>query len=299
MSHRSGSASSALRIGLANASPTIDRLFTRRACTVSSSSTASKCRPTVVTIEPASASVHIALNAPVPCINGAAGMFDGPGLDTRASNSSHPGDGRERPLRRRVEAGEHVVLAPHHALGHPRRPAGVQQVEVVGRAAPRRADASWRRRRGHRVVDRPVRARRRAVVHPDPALHRRHPLAHRRAALGERRRGRSPPRRRRCSTGSRARPRCSGSSCSPGRTPPCRSRTSTRGTRGSCRGSAPPSTAGPGPAASSVAAMPSARPVELRPRRRPLPLDLGHCLREPVGVALPHIGEVPAVHVIS
>ncbi len=45
----------------------------------------------MVTIEPASASVHIALNAPVPCISGAAGRFDGPGLDTRASNSSHPG----------------------------------------------------------------------------------------------------------------------------------------------------------------------------------------------------------------
>ena len=65
MSQRSGSASSASRIGLANASPTIDRLFTRSRSTVSSSSTASKCRPTVVTIEPASASVHIALNAPV------------------------------------------------------------------------------------------------------------------------------------------------------------------------------------------------------------------------------------------
>ena len=128
-----------------------------RARTVSSSSTASKCRPTVVTIEPASASVHIALNAPVPCINGAAGRFDGPGLDTRAVERVPARRRRERPLRRGVEAGEHVVLTPHHALGHARRPAGVEQVQVVGRASPRCGHPLGCRRRRRRIRQRPSR----------------------------------------------------------------------------------------------------------------------------------------------
>ena len=41
-----------------------------------------------------------------------------------------------------VEAADQVVLAPHHALGHAGRAAGVQDVQVVGRAAPRRDGAT-------------------------------------------------------------------------------------------------------------------------------------------------------------
>ena len=52
MSQRSGSASRARRIGLANASPTIEMLLTRSRCTVSSSSTGSNERPSIVTIGP-------------------------------------------------------------------------------------------------------------------------------------------------------------------------------------------------------------------------------------------------------
>jgi hypothetical protein len=88
MSHRSGSASSARRIGLANASPTIDIELMRCCCTVSSSSAGSKRRPSMQVIDPPTRSVLIALKNPVPCINGAAGMPFGPAFDTLAANAS-------------------------------------------------------------------------------------------------------------------------------------------------------------------------------------------------------------------
>ena len=91
MSQRSGSASSALRIGLANASPTMEMLLTLSRWIVSSSSTGSKWRPCMVMTAPASTRFHIALKAPVPCISGAAGRLRGPGLAMRSSNSAQPG----------------------------------------------------------------------------------------------------------------------------------------------------------------------------------------------------------------
>jgi hypothetical protein len=90
-SQRSGSASRARSIGLAKASPTIERLLTRSRCTVSSSSTGSKWRPSRVTMDPARASTFMALKAPVPCMSGATGTATGPGLVTRAWSASSDG----------------------------------------------------------------------------------------------------------------------------------------------------------------------------------------------------------------
>ncbi len=84
MSQRCGSASSARRIGLANASPTIDIELMRSACTVSSSSSGSNLLPSIVTTLPPIIRLLNALNNPVPCINGAAGRLRGPGLLTRS-----------------------------------------------------------------------------------------------------------------------------------------------------------------------------------------------------------------------
>jgi hypothetical protein len=98
MSQRSGSASSALRIGLANASPTIDIELTRSASTVSRSSTGSKRRPVIVTTLPPTIRLEIALKNPVPCMSGAAGRLRGPGRETRpvAASRSSPGGRRLR-----------------------------------------------------------------------------------------------------------------------------------------------------------------------------------------------------------
>ena len=98
MSQRSGSASRALRIGLAKASPTIDIELMRSVSTVSSSSTGSKWRPVIVTTQPPTIRLEMALKNPVPCISGAAGRLRGPGLVTRsvAAPRSSPGGRRLR-----------------------------------------------------------------------------------------------------------------------------------------------------------------------------------------------------------
>ena len=80
MSQRSGSASRARRIGLANASPTIDIELIDLCSIVSSSSTGSKWRPSSVVTEPPIIRLLTVLNVPVPCISGAAGRLRGPGL---------------------------------------------------------------------------------------------------------------------------------------------------------------------------------------------------------------------------
>ena len=85
MSHRSGSASRARRIGLANASPTIDVELTPYCCTVSRNSSASKCRPVIVVTQPPTIRLLMALKSPVPCMSGAPGMLRGPGRLTRSS----------------------------------------------------------------------------------------------------------------------------------------------------------------------------------------------------------------------
>ena len=74
-----GLASSARRIGLAKASPTMAMLVTASRSMVSSSSTASKVRPCSVTTEPPAESVDSPGKLPVPCICGHAGRNRAPG----------------------------------------------------------------------------------------------------------------------------------------------------------------------------------------------------------------------------
>ena len=89
MSQRPGSASRARRIGLANASPTIDIELIENRSTVSSSSTASKRRPSIVVTLPPSIRLLTALKKPVPCISGAAGRLRG--RPTRPVRRAHRG----------------------------------------------------------------------------------------------------------------------------------------------------------------------------------------------------------------
>ncbi len=96
MSQRSGSASRARRIGLAKASPTIDIELIRSVWIVSSSSTGSKCRPSIVITLPPIIRLLMALNSPVPCIKGAAGRLRGPGLVTRSRAASRSCSGGSR-----------------------------------------------------------------------------------------------------------------------------------------------------------------------------------------------------------
>ena len=80
-----------------------------------------------------------------------------------------------------------VVLAPHDALGHPRRAARVQHVDVVARAPPRWECAGAAPVAGRIFVrHRPGRAWPRAVVDPEPEPHVRHAVANRRDAVRER-----------------------------------------------------------------------------------------------------------------
>ena len=89
----------------------------------------------------------------------------------------------------RVEQGEKVVLAPHHALRGARRATGVEQAQVVAAATarqlgPRIGCRPGRARRGL-VVDGEVRARAGAVVDVDPRLHLREVGSQPRDAIGE------------------------------------------------------------------------------------------------------------------
>jgi hypothetical protein len=84
------------------------------------------------------------------------------------------------------EPGKDIVLAPHDALGHACRAAGVDHDEVVAAATPgcRRA----RRGRGRCLLVRrgPVGTRPGVVVDPEPAAHPGHPAANLLDPLGER-----------------------------------------------------------------------------------------------------------------
>ena len=68
------------------------------------------------------------------------------------------------------EAGEEIVLSPHHALGHAGGAAGVEHVEVVAAAAPGRAHPADGRLGRVVVGSGPLGARAGAVVDPQPAL---------------------------------------------------------------------------------------------------------------------------------
>ena len=152
MSQRSGSASSARRIGLANASPTIDIELMPNIWTCRATPRRSNWRPSIVVMEPPTMRLLIALKRPVPCISGAAGMLRGPGLPMRSADRLEVLLGREAVLVGRVERAEQVVLTPHDALGHAGGAAGVEQQEVVAAAAPRRGDVLVGARGGGRFV---------------------------------------------------------------------------------------------------------------------------------------------------
>ena len=169
-------------------SPTMTRPLTFSRSMVSSSSTGSYLRDSSRQTRPPSASTVLAVKSPVPCMSGQAGSsVTPPGLASSAA--AH---GLEAAVDVVVahaavdQAGEEVVLAPHDALGHAGRAAGVEHVEVVAAAAPRRAhpaDGGL----GRVLVGRgPVGARARAVVDPEPALHAGHAIEDALDPLGER-----------------------------------------------------------------------------------------------------------------
>ena len=83
-------------MGLAKASPTIDIELMWYLSTVSRSSVGSNFRPGIVTMHPATVKLLMALNKPVPCINGAAGKLRGPGLVERSPIGSPLGTGGNR-----------------------------------------------------------------------------------------------------------------------------------------------------------------------------------------------------------
>ena len=74
------------------------------------------------------------------------------------------------------EPREEVVLAPHDTLGHPGGAAGVEHVEVVAAAAPRREHAPDGGLDRILVGGGPVGTRSRAVVDPQPSLDAGHPI---------------------------------------------------------------------------------------------------------------------------
>ena len=96
MSHRFGSASRVRKMGLANASPTIDMELIWYFSMVSRSSVGSNFRPGMVTMHPATIKLLMALNKPVPCMSGAAGKLRGPGLVDRSPIGSPSGTGGSR-----------------------------------------------------------------------------------------------------------------------------------------------------------------------------------------------------------
>ena len=138
-----------------------------------------------MTTEPPTDSIIMALNTPVPCMSGQAGTNDRRRLRDGAADDVETGLVAVPAGRRGVEDDEEVVLAPHHALGHPGGAAGVEQEEVVAVASPRRDRAVPGRRRRVLVRRRPLGARARAVVDAEPRADARHPVADAVDALGE------------------------------------------------------------------------------------------------------------------
>ena len=135
-SQRPGFSSRVRRIGLPNASPTIAIVLTPSRSIVSSSSTGSKVRLSSVTMLPPPDSVDRHGKLPVPCICGQAGRKREPGAVCVPRRSSAVPSSSSALPERGVERDGQVVLAPHHALRHPGRAAGVEEVEVVAAAPP-------------------------------------------------------------------------------------------------------------------------------------------------------------------
>ena len=185
-SQRPGFSSRVRRIGLPNASPTIAIVLTPSRSIVSSSTTGSKLRLSSVTMLPPPDRVDRHGKFPVPCICGQAGRKRDPGAGVRAAQVGGRAVLVQRAPQRGVERHRQVVLPPHHALGHAGRAAGVEEVEIVAAASPRRHDPSRAARRRCLVRVRPVGAVARAVIHPQPRPHLRQLVPDRPDGRGER-----------------------------------------------------------------------------------------------------------------
>ena len=85
-----GRASSALTIGLPNASPTMVSAPIRSRSIVSRTSVQSRLRSTSVTTDPAWVRNMLAVNHPVPCISGQAGSPADPGAAIESMKASTP-----------------------------------------------------------------------------------------------------------------------------------------------------------------------------------------------------------------
>ena len=112
------------------------------------------------------------VKSPVPCISGQAGRPIVPGPCTASRTSCRSASVcANRRQEGADERSEQVVLAPHHALGHAGRAAGVQEEQVVAVAAPLAPHRFRRSRFGGGLVGRgPLRARAAAVVDPSHSL---------------------------------------------------------------------------------------------------------------------------------
>ena len=130
-----GSASRCSSIGPANAWPTITTFVARWRSTVSNSSAASKRRLASDTTVPPPVIAMSAENCPVPCISGTGDDHHRRALGRRDAGGDLGGVGGRSGAGERVAARaehvEQVVLAPHHALRHAGRAAGVEQQQVV------------------------------------------------------------------------------------------------------------------------------------------------------------------------
>ena len=133
-SSRPGS-SSASSSGRAIASPVIMMLFTFSSA-IARHTRAGSNLPTSTTLLPRN-EPPITPHCVAPCMSGAIGsIVVGPGqrlLDERAGVVD-PGVGHG--VDAATEREEHVLVAPHHALGHAGRAARVEDVAVVARSGP-------------------------------------------------------------------------------------------------------------------------------------------------------------------
>ena len=173
-SHRSGSASSAARSGLAKASPTMAMLLTRSRSIVSRISTTENRRSTSVTTHPPLDRAMNELKAPVPCMSGAAVRCTGPGLVSDSATPASPPSSGWCTAAEALRSAKRSSWSPHHPFGQPGGPPGVDEVEVIRATTPRRAcGLAGPSGSGHDAVPAggPRGALTGAVVDMDPSLH--------------------------------------------------------------------------------------------------------------------------------
>ncbi len=131
---RHRASSSASTSGRANASPTITRKLACSRATSCQRCSGSKRRSVEMMTVPPLKSVVNAIQCAVPCMNGHAGRQRVRPVRApcrRSPRASLIAAAGEVAAAERAE--EDVLVAPHHALRHAGRAAGVEDVEVVGR----------------------------------------------------------------------------------------------------------------------------------------------------------------------